>query len=185
MCNEPEDPYLPPGIEELFATATCAPRESEKDSQWESVQQRAQCVSVRRVTACESQIHMPRWRTAIPGQPCNLNALFIVSHFVLFHPSPSLSFLHSFLRGPIRRRLHYFFIMHTFAGAIAISFGLVSALSARKSIFMVAEHQRKNVGEFSLFFPFSLPLSLENLPRSRKSRAAINLLLKRNRFPPF
>ena len=66
--------------------------------------------------------------------------------------------------------------MHTFAEAIAISFGLVSVLSARKSIFTVAEHQRENVGELSL------SLSLGNLPRNRKSRAAINSLLKRNRF---
>lgn len=38
-----------------------------------------------------------------------------------------------------------------------------------------------------LFFSLSLALSisLENLPRSRKSRAAINSLLKRNHSPPF
>lgn len=88
------------------------------------------------------------------------------------HPlSLSLFFLRSFLRAPTRRRLRYFFIMHTFAGAIAISFGLVSALSARKSIFTVAEHQRKNVREFPLFVP-SLSLFLL-LSRKSSSQSKI------------
>jgi len=60
--------------------------------------------------------------------------------------------------------------MHTFAEAIAISFGLVSALSARKSIFTVAEHQRENVGEFSLSLSLSLSLLLYiSFSLSRKS----------------
>lgn len=156
----------PPGMEELFATATCAPRSLEGLA---SEKVYSIHVSVRRVTACESQIRVPLQRTATVQLECSLYRFPFCSFSAFFYPL-ALSFFPSlpFLRARTRWRLRYFFIMHTFAGAIAISFGLVSALSARKSIFTVAKHQRENVGEFSLFFPISFSLFLSLFPSLSK-----------------
>lgn len=163
-----------PGAEELFARATCKPRSRGEP-----------------LSRARTQVRVPRGRAATPRQPpvqleCSLYRFPFCSpsHFSTLilstRSSRSCSLLSLF--PPLsrtRRRLRYFFIMHTFAGAIAISFGLVSALSARKSIFTVAEHQRESVGS-SLSLSFSRKSSSK-----RKSRAAINSLLKRNRSPSF
>lgn len=79
-------------------------------------------------------------------------------------------------------RLRYFFIMHTFTEAIAISFGLVSVLSAGKSISTVAEHREPKEKERKI--ERESGWSRGNLS-GRKSRAAINSPLKRNRSGTF
>lgn len=122
---------------------------------------------------CDIQLHvhranMPAGPTTLK-QPCSARMFFlpfsVSPPFAFFHPLVYYYPFPPLVRGALsprsrtRRRLRYFFIMHTFAGAIAISFGLVSALSARKSIFTVAEHQRENVGEAAASFSLSLPRS--------------------------
>lgn len=139
MCNEPEDPYF-----------------SRRGKQKSSLQrQRASPKVEESLSRARTQVRVPRRRAATPRQPpvqleCSLYRFPFCSpsHFSTLILSTSSSrssslFLPFLLLSRTWRRLRYFFIMHTFAGAIAISFGLVSALSARKSIFTVAEHQTR------------------------------------------
>lgn len=132
-----------PGVEELFATATCKPRSRGEPLTSENAGTRATTTrSNLETTPVQLECSLYRFPFCSPSHFSTLILSTRSSRsFSLLSPFPPLS--------RTWRRLRYFFIMHTFAGAIAISFGLVSALSARKSIFTVAEHQRESVGLLS------------------------------------
>lgn len=135
--------------------------------------------------------------TAISGQPCKLNVLFIVSHFALFRifpPSSSLSLFFFSLLSPraytakIALFLYNAHIRRSYCNLVRSRFRVIgeekyfhgygAPTKERERVLSLLSH-------LSLSLPLFLSFSLENLPRSRKSRATINSLLKRNRSPPF